>query len=132
MKNAIFFGCFWSPFSLQLDLVFHLFVFFFFKSSICPHHERGNGGIFRICSSHNTTHVEVVQVPHAVVKPLLCLIQTTLLKWAYLTHDEDSWVSSHRQNAAWTVVVVDVLLLLRLLSFSAFSHQQVASEHYCW
>jgi hypothetical protein len=24
------------------------------------------------------------------------------------------------------------LLLLRLLSFSAFSHQQVASEHYCW
>jgi hypothetical protein len=24
-----------------------------------------------------------------------------------------------------------LLLLLRLLSFSAFSHQQVASEHYC-
>jgi hypothetical protein len=78
--------------------------------SICPHHERGNGGIFRICSSHNTTHVEVVQVPHAVVKPLLCLIQTTLLKWA-IPH---SWVmtKTHEYHHIVKMLLGPLLLLL--------------------
>jgi hypothetical protein len=66
--------------------------------------------------------VEVVQVPHAVVKPLLCLIQTTLLKWAYLTHE--SWrrlmsiiTSSKcclgRCCCCWCFVVVAAAQLLR-------------------
>ncbi len=98
---------FWSPFLLQLDLFFHRLLLQVFHLS--PPRKRQWRNIPHLFVAQHHTRGGCSCSPRGSQTPS-CLIQTKLLKWPYLTPDEDSWVSSHRQNAAWAVVVVVVVV----------------------